>query len=123
MTSLKLTRESQLHDNGNDSPSSYEQENNIEVRIFCYRAVDDVANNWGIDCIVYDEEGGILAKSSKCYHGSSSLLAEILEVEATLNLALQCGWGKVDFISDFKVVIESIIERQPHFRWKIYTPL
>lgn len=76
-TTLELHPEIQLSDNGHDVTSITENQNKIEVHIFCDVAVTNVANKQGIGCIAFDRECGISVEISEHKNGNSPLPAKI----------------------------------------------
>lgn len=68
-----------------------EHKRNIEIRIFCDGDVHNAFHKLKIGYIAYDRMGGILAKPSKYKNRDSPFMAQILAVEAALELALVVG--------------------------------
>lgn len=59
-------------------------------------------------CIVINNEGQVLARFSNVKIRDSSLVAEVLAIKEAMDLVNLCGWRKTEFISNSKLVIETI---------------
>ncbi|KAF8393481.1 hypothetical protein HHK36_021725 [Tetracentron sinense] len=73
----------------------------------------------GIEGIARDHRGRILGGFAQARRGGSPLVVEAATVPEALSWARVVGWNKVWFLSDAKVIMDSILSKSATVHWEV----